>query len=493
MRIVILGGGPTGLGAAWRLNELKHEDWQLYEANDHWGGLSSSFRDNEGFVWDFGGHVLFSHYQYFDGVMDQLFNGPEGWLTHNREAWIWMRDRFVPYPLQNNIHKLPEQVYWECLEGIIDIQNTAGQNTPEHFGQWIEATFGKGLAKWFLNPYNYKVWVYPPKDMAWSWVGERVAPVDLKQILKNAVFKNDDTQWGPNATFRFPKNGGTGAIWEDIAAKLPGKNKHLNKKVVGVNLKNRRIDFSDGSDDNYDILLNTLPVTDFTKLANGDLPPSQTPDLKYSSTHVVGIALKGKLPEPLASKCWMYFPENNCPFYRVTVFSNYSPNNVPDSDSQWSLMCEVSESKVKNVDREGVVEDVIQGALNTGLIANRSCIDHTWYASEEKSYPTPSLKRDEKLIPFLRNLEGDNVFSRGRFGAWKYEVGNMDHSFMQGVEWVNAKLEDVDEITLWQPGIINGNQQSSKKICDYGFLPYHCSSWQSIIKVDDMLNQMHLQ
>ena len=455
MRIVILGGGPTGLGAAWRLNELGHEDWVICEANEYWGGLSASFQDSSGFVWDFGGHVLFSHYQYFDHVVDTLFDEPDGWLVHNREAWIWMQNRFIPYPLQNNIHKLPEQVYWECLEGIIDIQQTPSQKRPRHFGEWVQATFGQGLAKWFLTPYNYKVWAYPLDCLAWSWVGERVAPVSLKQILKNAVFQNGDTRWGPNAKFRFPAYGGTGAIWKDIASKLPVQKSHLNKKVVAIDTKKRVVRFSGNRTESYDILLNTFALTDFVKLADIDGPLSKKSKLKYSATHVVGLALNGDPPEALASKCWIYFPENDCPFYRVTVFSNYSPNNVPDINSQWSLMCEVSESQVKKVDASTVVEDVIQGALNTGLIRDRSSIDHTWHRFEKKTYPTPSITRDEYLITLQAQLKNNNIYSRGRFGAWKYEVGNMDHSFMQGVEFVNSCMGYAEELTLWYPGIVN--------------------------------------
>jgi UDP-galactopyranose mutase len=46
-------------------------------------------------------------------------------------------------------------------------------------------------------------------------------------------------------------------------------------------------------------------------------------------------------------------------------------------------------------------------------------------------------------------LDSENVFSRGRFGAWRYEVGNMDHSVAQGVEWVNRVLlgEEAEELT----------------------------------------------
>lgn len=34
------------------------------------GGLSCTVRDEQGFLWDMGGHVVFSHYQYFDKVRD---------------------------------------------------------------------------------------------------------------------------------------------------------------------------------------------------------------------------------------------------------------------------------------------------------------------------------------------------------------------------------------------------------------------------------------
>jgi|GEM_PF-7038065 len=48
-RIVVLGAGPTGLGAGYRLNEIGHEDWDMYEMNSYVGGLSASFVDDKGF------------------------------------------------------------------------------------------------------------------------------------------------------------------------------------------------------------------------------------------------------------------------------------------------------------------------------------------------------------------------------------------------------------------------------------------------------------
>lgn len=455
MRIVILGGGPCGLGAAWRLNELNHDDWMLYERSGRWGGLAASYQDRDGFWWDFGGHVLFSHYRYFDRLMDTLLGENEGWIYHRREAWIWMQNRFVPYPLQNNIHRLPKDVYWECLEGMIDIHRNANAETPAHFGQWILATFGGGLARWFLTPYNTKVWAYPPEKMAWSWVGERVAPVDLKTVLKNAIYEAAAPSWGPNARFRFPLSGGTGKIWRTMAARLPKEKLALNREVRAIDTRKREILFSDGSDDRYDILFSTIPLTDLVSMAEIDDTAFRAEQLKHSGTHVVCIGMQGSLPERLAGKCWIYFPENDCPFYRGTVFSNYSPNNVPDNTNQWSLMFEVSESPMKPVDPDRIVDDVIQGAIHTGMVANQRDIHHTWYRYASKGYPTPCLKRNRTIFPLLNRLEQAGIYSRGRFGAWRYEVGNMDHSVMQGVEFANHVVGAGEELTVWFPQIVN--------------------------------------
>ena len=51
-RVLILGGGPTGLGVATRLHESGHEDFLLLEAQEHPGGLASSVVDDAGFTWD---------------------------------------------------------------------------------------------------------------------------------------------------------------------------------------------------------------------------------------------------------------------------------------------------------------------------------------------------------------------------------------------------------------------------------------------------------
>src|SRR5580692_7633409 len=110
--VLILGAGPTGLGAAHRLAEIGEAAVRVFDENPQAGGLASSFVDKHGFTWDIGGHVQFSHYRYFDNLMSDLLG--DQWLEHMRESWVWMCDRFIPYPIQNNIHLLPRDQFQRC-------------------------------------------------------------------------------------------------------------------------------------------------------------------------------------------------------------------------------------------------------------------------------------------------------------------------------------------------------------------------------------------
>ena len=58
----------------------------------------------------------------------------------------------------------------------------------------------------------------------------------------------------------------------------------------------------------------------------------------------------------------------------------------------------------------------------------------------EHGYPTPHLNRDAALTEALPWLREHDIWSRGRFGSWKYEVGNQDHSLMLGVECADNVL-----------------------------------------------------
>ncbi len=445
-KILILGAGPTGLGAAYHLNKLGHTDWRILERKSHVGGLSSSFADGNGFTWDIGGHVLFSHYDYFDRAVEEALGGD--YHEHLRESWIRIMGSWVPYPFQNNIRHLPPEALEFCLEGLR--RERSHPAATRNFRQWMDAIFGEGIVRYFMEPYNKKVWGVPLETMGKEWLGERVSVVDLTRIEKNIAEQRDDVNWGPNNRFKFPMYGGTGAIFEGIAKPLRERIS-CEHELAFFDPEAKTVTFTNGGTERYDILINTTPLDAFIGkcVSAPDVVRHASGDLVHNGGLIVGLGFAGKRVD---SKCWMYFPESDSPFYRVTNFFNYSPHNVPngDIDNYFSLMCETTYSSHKPVDKETVIEETIQGLVNTGMISEdeRQHIVSRYLMDIPYSYPVPTLGRDRALAVIQSFLEGKNVYSRGRFGAWKYEVGNMDHSFMQGVEVVERLLNGGNEPTL---------------------------------------------
>jgi protoporphyrinogen oxidase len=476
-RIVILGAGPTGLGAGYRLQELGYKNFVLCERHGYVGGLAHSFTDAAGFTWDIGGHVMFSHYTYYDQCFEKLMG--DEFTLNNRESWVRMMDRWVPYPFQNNIRYLPTQAAYECLSGLIKAQGGKGAvKSPKdatNFGEFIDAVFGEGIAKYFMRPYNFKVWAFPPEMMNKHWIGERVAIIDVDRALKNVMFQSDDFGWGPNNQFKFPLKGGTGEFYRRFGPVLGMERREdgrdvetaaghvrLNKRAASIDVDTKTVAFVDGTSERFDVLVSTLPLDVLcTTMLKGNVPQrirDAAAKLLHSSGYMVGIGLKSRTPGGGTpdTKSWMYFPEENCPFYRVTYLSNYSPNMTPDKDNFYSLLCEVSESSAKPTPgQEGkneaaVIEQVIEGLENAGLLeaGERANIVSKWCYYADYSYPTPSVDRDALLAEVIPWLESKGIYSRGRFGMWKYEVANTDHTLMQGVELVNRLLLGEAETTI---------------------------------------------
>src|SRR5204862_3444876 len=92
----------------------------------------------------------------------------------------------------------------------------------------------------------------------------------------------------------------------------------------------------------------------------------------------------------------------------------------------------------------------IQGLINAGLMKqeDRNDVVDTWTYHAKYSYPTPSVERDAILAQAIPFLERHGIYSRGRFGMWKYEVSNTDHTLMQGVELINRLLHGDPETTI---------------------------------------------
>ncbi len=173
---VIIGGGPTGLSAAFHLGA----DTLLLDRNPSVGGWCRSIADH-GFTFDYAGHIMFSNDPYVLKMYEVLLGDNVHW--QNREAWVYSKSVYTRYPFQGALYGLPPKVITECVMGAIearygvDADATAAEaqqiddccadgttdvcNTDQsvkgevkNFEQFIYKVWGKGIGKHFAIPYN---------------------------------------------------------------------------------------------------------------------------------------------------------------------------------------------------------------------------------------------------------------------------------------------------------------------------------------------------
>ena len=470
--ILICGAGPAGLGAAWRLTEQSRSqecsiDWMLVDAGSNPGGMATS-TDTDGFTWDLGGHVLFPHYAYFDEVLDKVV---KDWVEVKPVRGAWMHDKFIPYPVQRNIRHFPKPVLEQCLGGLAFVSNSNNQNfNAENFEQHLQQSFGQGLYKHFFKPLNLKMWGTDPKVMTAGWTQHRsgskssnVPTVDLQRIIDNIENQRDDVAWSEDTRIRYPAFGGTGAIWQGVARQLPEENLQFNQSIVSINMSERVATLADGNTVAYNHLFTSMPID---KLLNCI---SDQPDLAHyagrfepARVDVVGVGIRGMCPDELKDLCSIYLPDESISFWRATVLSNYSSSMSPEGT--WSILCEINSGPAR-VPEKNPVESVIEDLIRLGFISRDNVVT-SWHRHLEYGYPVPTLERDSTLAEIQPILESNGIYSRGRFGGWKYEVCNQDHAFMQGVEVVDLLTVGAEEITYQitaprQPEIATVNVNSA--------------------------------
>ena len=502
-KIVIIGAGPTALGAAYRLNQLSKAfpniSVTILEQRGKPAGLAASERDDKGFLWDMGGHVVFSHYDYFDRALNRAV---KNWNRRQRAAYAFMmgsdgKRRFIPYPVQNNIEVMDKVDQLKCLSGLEEIVQNPVKEKPANFDQWLLRNFGTGLCQVFMRKYNRKVWTVDTTEMNSVWVGERVAVPDIAKIkLKIAAYDNGtsakDSAWGPNNVFRFPRYNGTGGIWQAVADLLPRGWFEFHHEVIGINIDTNSLKVESDSqrkavqEFKFDTLISTVPLDIFVNMITGrdsflEKMKELTSQLVYSHTHVIGFGLTGQPPQILANKSWMYFPDSDSPFYRITVFSSYSDDHVPEPGKQWSLMCEAAEPKNNSNSewwtKDHLIDKTIRALIAYGFINTSEIIVSKFYRRLDHGYPVPSIHRESILEKVQPWLESKGIFSRGRFGGWRYEVANQDHSFMQGVEVIDKLLRGIPEETYLNPNLVNSRRNTGRffneKLQDYEIVIAH--------------------
>lgn len=443
-RVLIIGAGPCGLACARELERLGHRNWLILEGSAEAGGLARSVVDPAGFTWDLGGHVVFSHFGEFDALLGEAMGDEVE--RHERSSYIRCGDRWVPYPFQNHLRHLPPPIRDACLRGLA---GAGGVAPGADFAAWMRGTFGDGITEHFMAPYNLKVWAFPAEEMSAEWIGERVSVIDYERALRNVQEDRDDLAWGPNNTFVFPRGGGTGEIYRRVAAPLSPRVRY-EAPVVEVAPERHEVRLATGERLAYDALVSTMPLDQLVG-AVAQCPPELSEAasaLVHNSVYMVGIGYEAPL---LQDSSWMYFPQPELPFYRVTNFAKYAAANVPGGNvSRYcSLMTETAFSAHRPLSRAGLQERVEAGLRAAGVVPGTPAVASMHLERIDYAYPVPTLGRDRALLTIQPWLAQRGILSRGRFGSWCYEIGNMDHAVKMGTDAARRLLTGAPE-ELWR-------------------------------------------
>lgn len=423
--VLVIGAGPTGLGAATRLQE-RAADWLLVEATDHVGGMATTVTDDAGFRWDLGGHVLHSHFPDFDRA---IVDSGVRMLTPTRNGWIWTDGELVAAPIQHQLDELP-----------VDLRPDAPAATLDDY---YRNRFGTRLHAEFFKPFTEKMWAAPLERIDHTWTslrnGSAERNVPTIQIRAAATAP-------PRRRFPYPE-GGTGVLWDAIAARLDQAALRLDAPVRGLDLARREVHLVDGEVIGFRDCVSSMPLTTLLRAVDRPAWAERSTTLVANATLVVGLGYAGEVPDALVDKSWLYCPDKDVAWHRATVLSHYDPGNA--GPGRWSVLCEVGHSDYRVMDADHAVANCRAELGRLG--ADPAALVSTWVRDLPRGYPVPTLGRDALLHEVDEGLIRHGVRTRGRFGGWRYESCNQDYAFQQGVEAVEAIMTGSAEDVYWRP------------------------------------------
>ena len=419
--IAIAGAGLAGLSAACT---LEGREYALFEREREPGGLCRSI-ERDGFVFDLTGHLLHLRRPDIKAWVGDLLGGRM--QESPRRAFIHSHGTLTPYPFQVNTHGLPKPVAAECLLGFIEAwcarRLERGAAEPAHFLDWVRRTFGAGIGRHFMIPYNRKMWCRDLEEVSCEWVSWSVPQPALDEVVRG-TFGVEGREFGYNPRFLYPQRGGIRCLPDALAERARGL--RLGVEVERIDLRARRVRLSDGSRVRFDALISTLPLPELVRRCEGipEAAAQAAAGLRWVRVVNVNLAVRG---EVAPGRHWIYFPEPEYAFYRVGVASNFSRGVAPSGCS--ALYVEVSEPSGAPP-TGGLEERVIADLRRAGILAADHEVLFALPLVIDPAYVIYDRHRRETVPPLLSLLRDRGVHSVGRFGAWEYS--SMEDALVAG-------------------------------------------------------------
>ena len=178
-------------------------------------------------------------------------------MPHERRAAIYSKATVTPYPFQANTYGLPPDVVKECVIGFVESMQAAPNARPTNFHDWALRTFGWGIAKHFMLPYNEKFWKQDLRTITTDWGSWSIPKPTLEEVVNGALGLTNKGM-GYNPKFIYPKNGGIDCLPQALARNL--RCIRTKEKVRYIDPQKKYVRLAGGGEEPYDFLVSTLPL-----------------------------------------------------------------------------------------------------------------------------------------------------------------------------------------------------------------------------------------
>ncbi len=416
--VVILGGGLSGLSAAYHIGK----GYEVFEAEDEPGGLLRTRRIGD-FGFDYTGHLLHLKDPYTQSLVMELLK--DNIAIHERKAAIYSKGVYTGYPFQANTFGLPGEAARRCVDGFMSAPGrTNTGRRPENFRDWVLYNFGEGIAEHFMLPYNEKLWRYPIEEMSVSGIEPFVPVPDVEDVRRGATIEGAKGL-GYNARFYYPVRGGIYSLVEALARSV--KDISLGQRAVELDPHKKTVLFSTGYTAWYDRLISTIPLPELIGIIK-DVPAGikdAAEKLRYVSVYDVNL---GVMKPDLSPYHWVYFPEKEFPFYRVGFLNNFSEDMAPPGAG--AMYVEVSHIPGQGTPEEELFEGVLSGLVRCGILEGPGEVAVRDVVDIKYAYVVFDGHMERELPAIREYLDSIGIASIGRYGAWEYS--SMEDSILEG-------------------------------------------------------------
>ena len=451
-KLVIIGGGPSGLTAAHQLVS-QGVDTTVLEKLSIVGGIART-ESYRGFHFDMGGHRFFTKSKEVRAFWNDVLR--DSFIERNRLSRIYYRNRFFHYPLKP-LNTLFSLGIWESI--LIFASYMRWKLFPykveETFEQWVTNRFGKRLFKIFFESYTEKVWGIPCTELKAEWAAQRIKGLSLKTAVLNMFLKPRSTVTTLIDHFHYPKLG-PGMMWRAVTSRIEnrGGKVEMDANVLRIERTGNHVDrviiMRDGVEVAYEgtDFISSMPLTELIKKLDPPAPQEvldSAKQLKYRD--FLTVCLIVKQPE-LFEDNWIYIHDPQVKVGRIQNYKNWSPDMVPDqnlSSLGLEYFCNVGDEIWNQADAD-LIELGKREVDQLGL-AKYETIEDGCVFRVENSYPVYDSDYRSHLIHLREFVESfDNLQTIGRNGLHRYN--NQDHAMLTGMLAVRNMLHGEDH-DLW--------------------------------------------